>query len=709
MIAFSCAHCGMKLKVKDEFASRQSKCPTCKQALVVPLPSATAHFVPPQQIDGEESSLAGAGVGGGIILDNVRRPTPSNQKHRSVGEALAQRKKNTQRFVVEGEIARGGMGAVLRAVDCDLRREIAVKYMLDDMDQKKKSRFIEEAQISSQLEHPNIVPIYDLGIDAQKRPFILMKIVKGHSLKEVLDQLRDNPKRAENEYSLGRLLNILVNVCNALAFAHARGVVHRDLKPANIMLGDYGEVYVMDWGLAKVLNQPGATPPQAVIAALPAPTASISGHNSKVATTRAPEADLTQEGSVLGTPVYMPPEQATGNLNSIDQRSDVYSLGAILYEMLTLQPPVEREGGYLVVLMRVALGEIVSPEQRNLQRAKAGKIPKELAAIAMKALAKDKEQRYPTADALRQDIERFQEGRSVSAKDDTLREAVWKLVKRNKVASSFTALLLVVLLWSSWSNFQARRAEAEKNQHITDSLPSFVRAARFAANEKQYDDALKQLKVVTDHDPNQAQARLLRAQVLMVRQDFAEAKGELDRYLVLVPKDAVAKQQAELCQTEIAPLGGEAVEPSGESSPDTAQAVKSGQDHGEGEKVRLRRPTELLLQKMESTFSPTDRPRRGSSHPLQGQYHDSFIFHSPWVVFREPWKLFRPLISPVLTRMMVDGGNYHGAFSEAALSHLPDRLRIPGGLPARMDGWRPSAGHASRCRASPSASFLGRA
>src|SRR5262249_988624 len=280
--------------------------------------SATAAFVPPQQIDGTESSLAKAGIAAGVTLakhDTSQLP-PGGKPLRPA--PLAGRKSSKERYVIEGEIARGGMGAVLRAIDCDIRREVAVKYMLDASDPMKQARFVEEAQINGQLEHPNIVPVYDLGIDAQKRPFIMMKMVKGRSLKEVLDQLRDNPKIADKEFTLGRLLNILVNVCNALSFAHARGVIHRDLKPANIMLGDYGEVYVMDWGLAKVLNQPGAAErmPQAVMASTP--SASVPGRNSKVVTNRAPEADLTQEGSVLGTPVYMPPEQATGKLDAID-------------------------------------------------------------------------------------------------------------------------------------------------------------------------------------------------------------------------------------------------------------------------------------------------------------------------------------------------------------------------------------------------------
>ena len=194
MIVFSCLQCGMKLTVKTRFGGRTSKCPTCKQPLVVPLASATVAYVPPQEIDGEESSLAKAGIEGGVTLDHApagrKQALPGQKPQRSVAEVIADRKQANERYVIEGEIARGGMGAVLRAVDCDIRREIAVKYMLDEKDAKKKARFIEEAQINGQLEHPNIVPVYDLGVDAQKRPFIIMKMVKGQSLKDVLDQLR---------------------------------------------------------------------------------------------------------------------------------------------------------------------------------------------------------------------------------------------------------------------------------------------------------------------------------------------------------------------------------------------------------------------------------------------------------------------------------------------------------------------------------------
>src|SRR5208283_160365 len=246
------SHCGMKLQVKPEFAGRSSKCPTCKKPLTVPNPDKTLVHVPQDEIDGTDSSLAKAGVDGGVTLEQTAR---SGEK--SFQDMLNRQTKKRQRYIIEREIARGGMGAVLRAVDCDIRREVAVKYLLDQSDAGKKMRFIEEAQITGQLEHPNIVPIHELGVDAQKRLFFSMKMVKGRSLAQVLDELRQNPKTTEKEFSLGRLLNVFVNVSHALAYAHARGVVHRDLKPSNIMIGDFGEVYVMDWGLAKVLKGGG--------------------------------------------------------------------------------------------------------------------------------------------------------------------------------------------------------------------------------------------------------------------------------------------------------------------------------------------------------------------------------------------------------------------------------------------------------------------
>lgn len=567
----------MKLQVRDEFVGRSGPCPACKQTLVVPPPQ-QAIATPVGQINGTPSSLHQAGLNVGVTLD-APRGTKGEQEAESyspVSDLLAGRTRTGSRYVVDREIARGGMGAVVRAVDSDIRREVAVKYMLSDGDAAQKARFIEEAQITGQLEHPNIVPIHELGVDAERRLFFAMKMVKGRSLAQVLDELRKNPVNAEKKWSLARLLTIMTNICYALSYAHSRGVIHRDLKPANIMLGDFGETYVMDWGLAKVVGcetPPIAAPPEpaspsefTIRTKGKSPSASSIGKpnddgsgsgtgssSSKVSTSRELEGELTQEGAVLGTPAYMAPEQARGETASLDNRSDIYSLGAILYEMLTLLSPVEKGGGPMAMLVRVANGEIQPPETRAPDRAKAGKIPKELAAVAMKALALKPADRYQSADGLRRDIERFQEGRSVSAKHDTPVEAAVKFVKRNKGFSAATgvgAVTLATVLAVAFNVNYAARVQAEgalvlaqqnydafqseqkaKNDAIRNSIPGTLRAARQLADDGALDDALKQIALVRQYEPNNRQAALLRGQILTAQHKFADALAELAFYL----------------------------------------------------------------------------------------------------------------------------------------------------------------------------------
>jgi len=593
MIPFSCPNCGMKLQVRYEFAGRSGPCPTCKQKLTIPQASAPL-IVPSGPISGTPSSLQQAGLGErtdvGVTLA-APGDASANGERSAVADLLAGRARTGGRYVIEKEIARGGMGAVVKAVDCDIRREVAVKYMLDDRDFTHKARFIEEAQITGQLEHPNIVPIHELGVDAEKRLFFAMKMVRGRSLGQVLDELRKNPAAAERTWTLGRLLTIMTNVCYAMSYAHSRGVIHRDLKPANIMLGDFGETYVMDWGLAKVValhdplapTEPAAAPAEASGASAefaiktkgnksstrtlgPAPatsassgsgedsgSASGSASGGKVVTSRELEGELTQDGAIMGTPSYMSPEQARGEVTKLDPRSDIYSLAAILYEMLTLASPVEKDGGAMAILTRVVEGKIKPPEVRTPDRAKAGKIPKELAAIAMKGLANRPENRYQTAEGLRRDIERFQEGRSVSAKQDTPWEAMQKFVRRNKAFSAATgvgvAVLATVLAVAFSINNAARvraesaQAEAElnydnfqaeqkaKNEAIRKSIPGTIRAARQLANDGAVDDALKQIALVRSYEPDSLDARLLNGQILVAQRKFPQAAQELLQYL----------------------------------------------------------------------------------------------------------------------------------------------------------------------------------
>ncbi len=229
------------------------------------------------------------------------------------------------RYQLFGEIARGGMGAVLKGRDPDLGRDLAVKVLLESHREKPElvRRFVEEAQIGGQLQHPGIVPVYELGTFADHRPYFTMKLVKGRTLSALLAE------RSSPSHDLPRFLAIFEAVCQTVAYAHARGVIHRDLKPSNVMVGSFGEVQVMDWGLAKVLKEGGVADELPV---QPAPEATV------IATVRSgSDGDDSQAGSVLGTPAYMAPEQASGEIERVDRRADVFGLGSILCELLTGQ------------------------------------------------------------------------------------------------------------------------------------------------------------------------------------------------------------------------------------------------------------------------------------------------------------------------------------------------------------------------------------
>ncbi len=232
------------------------------------------------------------------------------------------------RYQLQGEIARGGMGAILRGRDVDLGRELAIKVLLESHqgDPQVIRRFVEEAQIGGQLQHPGVVPVYELGTFPDRRPYFAMKLVKGRTLAALLHE-RTGPTE-----DLSRFLGIFEQVCQTMAYAHARGVIHRDLKPSNVMVGSFGEVQVMDWGLAKVLHQGGIADE----------TAAKPVDESVITTVRSGSAGSgseSQAGSVLGTPAYMAPEQARGEVQRVDERADVFGLGAILCEILTGRPP----------------------------------------------------------------------------------------------------------------------------------------------------------------------------------------------------------------------------------------------------------------------------------------------------------------------------------------------------------------------------------
>ena len=240
--------------------------------------------------------------------------------------------RNEFRYQVHGEIARGGVGMILHGRDVDLQRDLALKVLLEEHKDNPEHvrRFVEEAQISGQLQHPGIVPVFELGRLEDQRPYFSMKLVEGKTLSALLES-RENPSDDR-----GRLLGIFEQVCQTMAYAHSRGVIHRDLKPANIMVGNFGQVQVMDWGLAKVL------PASPLTSVSPTETmaTSIVPEELRVDTVKGTNGSdsATRLGSVMGTFPYMSPEQAQGKVDQLDERSDVFALGSLLCQILTGQP-----------------------------------------------------------------------------------------------------------------------------------------------------------------------------------------------------------------------------------------------------------------------------------------------------------------------------------------------------------------------------------
>ncbi len=294
------------------------------------------------------------------------------------------------RYTIEASIGRGGMGEVLLVEDRDLRREVAMKVIREERasSSSERLRFLAEAQATSQLEHPGIPPIHDIGVTPAGQMYFTMKLVRGRTLREVLKDLLLGTTAARREFNLHRLASILDRVAEALHFAHVKGVVHRDLKPENVMLGEYGEVHVVDWGIAKVR---GETEDEGATA---------------VETAETDSGLMTMDGAIKGTIRYMSPEQAAGRTHEIDGRTDIYAMGCILYEMLSLRPPFDGRGPEL--LERVRQGEFVDVKERNSRRP----VPNSLADLCTRAMSKDKHARPATARAFAEELHEWLDGRA---------------------------------------------------------------------------------------------------------------------------------------------------------------------------------------------------------------------------------------------------------------------------------------------------------
>ena len=399
------------------------------------------------------------------------------------------------RYDVRHEIARGGMGAIMTAHDRDLKRTVAMKVLLgvsrETMNKpstrRQIRRFVAEAQITGQLEHPNIVPVHELGVDGNGRPWFTMKLVDGEELSLLINNLRFDVERKQLAEPLpvarGRLLEIFGKVCDAVAYAHSRGVLHRDLKPDNVMVGAFGDVLLMDWGIARARGADGRDNSLLDFGDdLQAP-----GSTRPVQLDAGAEARLTHDGSIVGTPVYMSPEQALGATDEIDERSDVYALGAMLYQLLTLTEPYN--GDIEAVLKRVQSRRPVEPPRH---RAPDLDIPLELEAICRTAMAPEPRRRYQSVEDLHNDLRRFQAGLPVSVHRDTRMQQAVRFVRRNPVVATLSAAALLVAIALGITLVQTLDAQHAREEQMATAQRAAEQESKRLLAESQKREAEQQ-------------------------------------------------------------------------------------------------------------------------------------------------------------------------------------------------------------------------
>lgn len=381
------------------------------------------------------------------------------------------------RYTLVREQARGGMGRILVVYDDRLERQVALKELLPEgststpgtHDSPRRytaslaARFIREAQVAGRLEHPSIVPVYELGETAQGALYYTMKLVRGTTLHDALKKRKTLGDRLQ-------LLSNFENLCQAIAYAHSRGVIHRDIKPANVMLGEFGETVVLDWGIAKIKSRRDLFKDQ------------VQEKIEELQRENDSPDSKTREGGVLGTPHYMSPEQARGEVGAIDERSDVYSLGAVLYEILTGQTPYRGKSTHDI--LRKVMENRFEPVLEAVPDT-----PPELAVICEKALSKEAGKRYQTAMELAEDIHRFVTGTLVNAYKYSLREILTRYYRRHRAAMNTAAASLLILAISgaySYVSILQARNEEHRQRIVAEEARQKESAAHQQAEHQTY-------------------------------------------------------------------------------------------------------------------------------------------------------------------------------------------------------------------------------
>lgn len=467
---------------------------------------------------GEELTLDSEELGGRHPLPSTgaRSESGGGSRSDSTGRsdaALASFQPKTAdplaRYERLGLLGQGGMGEVWRVRDRDLNRVMALKVVRADRapTERMLARFIEEAQATAQLQHPGIVPVHELGRLPDGRFYFTMKEIRGRTLAEVITEVHQAARGGVWEatasgWTFRRLVEAFHRTCEAVAYAHARGVVHRDLKPSNIMLGDYGEVLVVDWGLAKVLGRPDHV--------------AAEGRLDPVVTTRS-EGDVlaTRAGEVAGTPAYMSPEQARGEVREIGLPSDVYALGAVLWHILSGRPPFS--GSFMLLLAQVASGDVRPP-------AGPAPLPPELVRLCLRAMAREPADRFSDASGIAREIAAWLDGarrreqalEAVAEADEMKPEIARLRARARQLRAEAEALLAEV---KPWEPVDRKRPAWEREREAA----TLERDARLREVEH-----LQTLRSALNHWPELVEAHDRLADHYRALHEEAEARRDTD-------------------------------------------------------------------------------------------------------------------------------------------------------------------------------------
>ncbi|MCH2206019.1 MAG: protein kinase [Lentisphaerales bacterium] len=417
---------------------------------------------------------------------------------------LQELKDNARRYKNPELVGEGGFKKVYGAIDELTGRKVAMAMLADDSTTEEKERFLREARITACLQHPNIIPVYDMGLSEDDQVFFSMKLVEGESLATIFEKLYENNPDYSNKYPQEVLLDIFIKICEAIAYAHSKGILHLDLKPENIQISQFGEVLVCDWGLAIILG----TCSDPLI--------------ERYSFDEFQKENMTLKGTIKGTPGFMAPEQIRGNMK--DERTDIYALGAILYQMLYGQIPVKGDSVNKTIENTLA-GQISEPTQKAAS----------LHAVVMKALHMKSDQRYQKANDLLAEINKHRLGFATDAEEAGLTRVLYLLFNRNRLASiltfSFFVILgITVISFISRLKEEITKLEFERNAKETlqtQVLPKHYQDALSLYNQGKLPEAKQEVAKCLKLDQSYLPAKNLMGKILFISGDFEASKTYL--------------------------------------------------------------------------------------------------------------------------------------------------------------------------------------